>query len=660
MSLTAKLALQQLKKARKRTAWTLAGIGLSVAMIVAVNGFAASAMAMFSQDGRTLHIWERMGFLIIAAILGAVIATASIIVISNAFRVSAVERIRQFGILKSVGATKKQISATVMYEAIFLCAAGIPLGIVLGIVTQYIATAIANHVLAPTRILFPDFYVTFLFIISGTAIALASVGAFVMILISAWLPARKAARAPAVSAIMGDVKIKKAGRFGLSRLLFGFEGQLAASQLKRSRRSFRASVISIAISIVMLLAAASAQVNLLRQIDMMYEGVDANVRMTFWVSLTVFQFNSHTDADGNFYIVPGDGEWITNYDSEGNLPGISPAAALEITERLREFPGATVRGYGYTLYTHDFSHDGNMFDNDAAMGSIRLAVVDDELYTTMAAMAGVPLGSNILINVQRHTDILGITHETNPWDHIAGTYLSIFQGGYRSFDDGYWRWEEMGNTRRDIYVHGQVTSVIDPMLYIAYRIPTIIVPEMMMGTYEWFVQTDDSPGFRQHAMYVRNLEIVNAGSSIRDLDIFAAETEVISNLAVVFVGGFVGMLTLIGVTNVISTISTNTKMRVREFAILASVGMTRGGMGKMLALESILCSIRALVFGLPLGILAAYGVYHGTQMDRVRFSFIFPWQALIICVAGVFVITFVTTMFSAYRLRNANIIEAIR
>ena len=133
-----------------------------------------------------------------------------------------------------------------------------------------------------------------------------------------------------------------------------------------------------------------------------------------------------------------------------------------------------------------------------------------------------------------------------------------------------------------------------------------------------------------------------------------------ANIARVFLYGFVGMLTLIGATNVISTISTNTRLRLREFAILASVGMTQGGIGKMLALESLLCSMRALIIGLPLGLLASYGVYHGTQMDRVRFAFILPWQAMIVCIAGVFVLTFVTTMFSASRLRGANIIEAVR
>ncbi|MCL2528690.1 MAG: ABC transporter permease [Defluviitaleaceae bacterium] len=655
MSLTAKLALQQLKKARKRTMWTLAGISLSVAMIVAVNGFAASALAMFAQDGRTIDIWERTGILFTTVVLGVVIAAASIIVISNAFRVSAVERIRQFGILKSIGATKKQISATVMYEALFLCVIGLPLGIIMGLVTQFIATTLANHVLEPARIMFPAFHVSFPFIISGIAMAIASVGALVMILISAWLPARKAAKAPAVQAIMGDVKIKKYGKFGISRLLFGFEGQLAASQLKRSRHNFRASVVSISISIILLLGAASARVNLLRQVDMMHEGIDANVRIFFWVPVGGFQHTTFTDEYGHYYIRPGEGEWVTAYDQDGNIPRITNAHARETTQRLREFPGADVRGYGSANYTHMVSHNGDYIEE-----RIWLITVSDELYATIAEAAGVELGSNILINIQRYTDIFGVTHEANPHGGMVGTNINIYQVNYFTDTDGSLGRLEIPDTRRDIYIHGQVAFLPDSMLYLAYWQPTIVVQDMPVSSYQWFIQTDNIVDFMSHAQYVKDLSIVGGGFSILPLDFVQAEREVLSNLATVFVGGFVGMLTLIGVTNVISTISTNTKLRVREFAILTSVGMTQGGIGKMLALESILCSARALVYGLPLGALAAYGVYYGTQMDRVRFSFIFPWQALALCIAGVFVITFFTTMFSAYRLRGANIIEAIR
>jgi putative ABC transport system permease protein len=119
------------------------------------------------------------------------------------------------------------------------------------------------------------------------------------------------------------------------------------------------------------------------------------------------------------------------------------------------------------------------------------------------------------------------------------------------------------------------------------------------------------------------------------------------------------MLTLIAVTSVISTISTNVRSRAREFAVLESVGMTKTGVKKMLNLESILCSVRSLVFGLPLGLFGAYALYRAMGLS-VELTFRFPWLSVAECILGVFAVTWVTMRYSASRLKGGSIVETIR
>ena len=126
-----------------------------------------------------------------------------------------------------------------------------------------------------------------------------------------------------------------------------------------------------------------------------------------------------------------------------------------------------------------------------------------------------------------------------------------------------------------------------------------------------------------------------------------------------FVYGFVAMLTLIGLTNVISTISTNVRSRSREFALLQSVGMTPWGLRRMLGLESVLCSAKSLVIGVPLGVVGSYLVYKALKMP-VEFSYALPWLPIILCTLGVFVITWALMRYSASRLLGGSIVEAIR
>jgi putative ABC transport system permease protein len=125
MNLSAKLAFQQLKTSRKKTMWTLFGIILAVGMLVAIGNYGAigadtmSVMVAEIYGEAQGEGWA--GFIrTFSAFFGIVVAATAIIVVSNAFRVSAGERTKQFGILKSVGATKKQIRMTVIYEGIFL------------------------------------------------------------------------------------------------------------------------------------------------------------------------------------------------------------------------------------------------------------------------------------------------------------------------------------------------------------------------------------------------------------------------------------------------------------------------------------------------------------------------------------------------------------
>jgi putative ABC transport system permease protein len=79
----------------------------------------------------------------------------------------------------------------------------------------------------------------------------------------------------------------------------------------------------------------------------------------------------------------------------------------------------------------------------------------------------------------------------------------------------------------------------------------------------------------------------------------------------------------------------------------------------MLNLESILCSVKSLLIGLPIGVAGAYLIYHSIRTS-VDFPFEFPWIPVIACVLAVFVLTWVIMRYSASKLRSGNIIETLR
>jgi len=649
MKLTAKLAKAQLSTNRKRTVWTLVGITLSASMITAVFGFVASALTtVLSMIGGDLRDVYRTTMILIGIILSFIIVTASVIVISNSFRVSAGERLSQFGILKSVGATKRQIAESIMYESIFLSLVGIPIGIAVGLLVQFIGIEIANFLIVDVLIdqtQNPD--AIFNFVIAWQAIIASIIISLATVLLSAWLPGRKAAKVPAISSILrhGDVKVnlKHIKSNWFVNRLFGFEGILASKSMKRTKRNFRATVLSLSISIILFIAASSFGAHLNRMARLVLNPVEADV---------IGQYASSQEAI---------------FDDYGNITHmyyspISPQTAEAVIGRLREFPETTVIGVGMrnsnwrvtggyvprVLLSQDmYHHIDDEEEHENIFMNFTLITLDAKTYAELCQRAGVPYGSNILVNYYRR--------------HIDGRWVEITPFVFReetvvAAGIGY---------EIEVMLHGELRGDQIPMeiMHATRSRLAVIVPELYSKSYYWFAQTANPRGFSAHTHETFDMLIppthLHVNQAVHNFNAIANQERALVRLVMVFVYGFVGMLTLIGVTNVISTIYANVKSRAKEFAVLQSVGMTRGGLSKMLNLESVLCSFKSLVIGIPLGVGAAFLIYQA-MLQSVGFRFELPWLAIIQVVLAVFIITWITMRYSAARLRGKNIVETIR
>jgi putative ABC transport system permease protein len=126
-----------------------------------------------------------------------------------------------------------------------------------------------------------------------------------------------------------------------------------------------------------------------------------------------------------------------------------------------------------------------------------------------------------------------------------------------------------------------------------------------------------------------------------------------------FFYGFLALITLIGVTNIVNTLDTNIKLRRREIAMLKSVGLTPAGFRRMLRYESLFYGLTALLYGLPIGIALSFLIYK--QFGGViYFAFTLPWEAIAACVVGILTIVFTTMMVSGAMIRNDNIVDTLK
>ncbi|MCL2588889.1 MAG: ABC transporter permease, partial [Oscillospiraceae bacterium] len=573
-----------------------------------------------------------------------------------AFRVSAKERAMQFGILKSVGATKTQIRQTVVSESLILAAIGIPIGLLLGLIIHFIGIELINHFLYDLfQSARPESGAYVRFILSWQAILLSIMLALATVLLSAWLPARRAAKVPAIDAIRGAGEVKlSAKKVRTSRLvskLFGFEGTLAAKSLKRSRRNFRATVVALSLSVALFIALGAfvTQMNTLQELT--WPDVDANVIVSFsphrqWVE---------EDEDGQRVLL------------ELESSTVSRALAETISHRFEAQTDAAVFGYArdgdsYSVILPRDMLAPELLENLREIGAdptaeeywfaVLLLTVDPDHYAMLAERAGVPYGSNILINHRRTHTSDGRRWEFEPI-RFSGQSLALSPFSH-----------EGDKPMRELPIHGVlgIGEVPNEIMRSGTSDVTVIVPELDgMRRYTWFVHAEDPFALSAYTLeMIAEMDLYDYGS----WHVFNAAheqemTRALVTLVMTFVWGFVALLTLIYLTNVISTISANVQSRAQEFAVLQSVGMTHKGLRRMLSLESMLSSARALLFGVPLGLLGAYGI-HRAILEAAQFSFELPWVAVALSVVAVFLLTWIVMRYAARQLRGRNIVETIR
>lgn len=143
----------------------------------------------------------------VCGILIVVIMIGSILVIYNSFAISVSERKKQFGMLSSIGATKKQIKRTVLYEGVMVGIIGIPIGIICGIGGIGLTLKIVDNLLQP---MFAEVGWHLTLMVSWPSIVIAAILIALTIYLSVMFPAKRASKISPIEAIRQtqDIKIK--------------------------------------------------------------------------------------------------------------------------------------------------------------------------------------------------------------------------------------------------------------------------------------------------------------------------------------------------------------------------------------------------------------------------------------------------------------------
>lgn len=605
----------------------------------------------------------------LAAILILLIMTGGISLVYNSFAISVSDRTRQFGILASAGATPKQLRGMVLREALLVSAVGIPVGIVSGIggigVTLHFTGNAFYYIYASAGKMHLH--------VSWPAVVIAGATALMTVLISAWIPSRRAAKVSPMEAIRqsGDIRVpKKVARKGkLAYRFFGLEGMIAGKHFSRSKRQYRTTIFSLFISIVLFISASS---------------------FSTYLKSSVGTVQSTPEYDISVYIEEGEnkGEAKRLLEETGNISGVDRVLYVggsnmdvyldpeQVTEDYREILNDDMAGYGNMEGRRQ--EDGRLVLYDS-----RILVLTDGDYEEYVKELGLskeeyPVsGDSKVIALNQLQGYISEQQRYRLFDILKapGQEIEMMLTDYEALTKAQER-TGMDQKREDFQIPVNVTVGV-----FAERAPmnlygewgggfSVILSESMfdslvgsnaldLRSIQLYIQAEN------HQQVAERLEELSLDGSFDSYFFVMNEAEgrqTRKNLMMtmdVFSYGFITLISLIAVANVFNTISTGVLLRRKEFAVLSSVGMTPGGLRRMLNYECVLYGCKALLYGLPVSIFVTWQIYRVVERSMDT-GFYVPVTSILIAVCSVFLVVFATMMYARNRIKGENIIDSIR
>lgn len=270
-----------------------------------------TAMLRYMGVSSDSSIWTTFYGLVM--VLAVVIVVACVSLIFNAFNISVAERIKQFGLLSSVGASRRQLRRAVVLEGAIVAVIGIPCGLLIGLAGCAVTFAALGPAISQ---LAGSGEVAFRVAVNGWVLAAASALTFVTVLVSVWIPAKRASRTNIIDSLRaaGGSRVSKRGAAraakctgasslwkarGAAGRVLGAGGMLARINRKRGTGKGRAASVSLALAIVLLMTAGSLSVFLGTLTDVVTGGGEPAGEVGVWAQLDTETPQGEGAADGD-------------------------------------------------------------------------------------------------------------------------------------------------------------------------------------------------------------------------------------------------------------------------------------------------------------------------------------------------------------------------
>ena len=617
---------------------------------------------------------------LIVGIVILIVVISSIALIYNSFAISISERSVNFGMLSGFGATARQKRHSVLFEALILSGIGIPLGLGLGFAGMGVTLAIVNPMFKNFLNIADSQQVTLHLVVSPIALIAAVVISLLMIFLSAWIPARRASRITPIDAIRKskDVKLtsKEIKTPKIVRKIFGFEAEMALKNLKRNKKRYRITIVSLVLSLVLFLSASSFGHYMTYTYDITLSTINYDINAN--ISLTKDNYEQEKQV----------GQKIL--DEMKQVSGIQEQTSYFFKDLTMEVDSSMV-----APIIQDYWNQQGKHNLDTLSFNVSFLGMDAESLKAYAKQVGADYDaltdpSNpqaILINQMdyiKRSQAAKLSFLTKKPGETVSLYNSMREGNKAA--DGETPKKDLVDItlasltdQVPMGVNSMTTSPTDVVMIVSQEVFDEIlrkipdIPDTLTGQTEddriarsslnaqFYATSDDDKAVSKKLEKVLDSyrKQTGVGGSVYNI---SSETESVDQMLLmmnIFVYGFITLISLIGIANIFNTISTGLALRRRESAMLKSIGMSPKSFRKMINFESLFYGMKTVLYGLPIGF-GVMGLIYWTLQRNFTMPFTVPWLHLACGVAGIFLVVVLTMLYSSSKLKKENVIDILR
>ncbi|MEW8993897.1 ABC transporter permease [Clostridium sp.] len=572
----------------------------------------------------------------ICYILFIIIGIVAGIIIYNIFNVSVSERIKEFGMLRAIGASSGRVITMVILEGIIIGIVFVPIGIFVGsYFTRFVITSTSgiNSFLEIPRL-------------SKEILLLSYIIGFSFIILGSYGPARKAGKISPMEAITSNNNLSLSGKIVKSSIElnrgFKFTTNMAITNIKRNKKRFITSVTSLIITITMFII--------------------SYYLLNFLDPVNTFK-NSY---NGDFTITSSS---VIGVNDE-ELTEVSNIDGIKIGTKIKEFSAPmqvskeVMTKEGIEYFEEESYYDNYIMElykqNKFEFSTTAYAFSDEKLNSLKDSV----VSGNINISEMNNNPTVAMVQNMNGYKYTnmkVGDEINIVK----------LRYDENGNFIGQDIQRFSIGAILNEG---AIEDADGQGRNAIIFSYAGAEKYYNIKGYRKVSLYLdknadyekAEKQISDALKKVRDVKVtsFKEELEKIKDVNKkinIIIYSFVFIIIIVSILNLINVMRMNVISRNKEIGMMRALGFGEDEVRDMIKIEGILYGITASVIGVILGNILSYMIYINGRMTLLKGA---VWEIHLITLALIFLVTIITTTIASImpcrQLFKTSIIDSIR